>query len=184
MQKCNEQIDMHFSGRIDKPLTPSEIKSYRDKNKKADEAFQKKAFWVFGVFWVFLTLLTIPVVLELEMTVDNITYYILILLLGFPFVGAILVSGMEGDYIRDRCPKLTWDIKSKSRIAFNAGIDDISDNEYVTLKNMANQNERVMSFVKQIASQERQPIKAEFCMLNNYMDQYPIIHAKQVLGLA
>jgi hypothetical protein len=184
MKKCNEEIDMHFSKRLDTPLTLCEILLYRAKKEEAYKAFQKFAFKVFAAVWIVLTALSLLVVLDLEMTTDEILYYILILIIGFPFVGSIFASSMEADYVRDRCPTFQWNIKSKNRIAFNDGIYDISGDEYVKLKIMADQNQNVMDFVKQIASQERQPIKAELCMLKNFMNEYPVNHAKEMLGLA
>lgn len=184
MQKCNDQINMDYSRLMQSPVTESDIQSYNEDYKKAYKASDRFCFNVMGLTWLIFSAALIAIVFEANQTTEDIIYYLSISLFGSTFFAAFVGVALSDDYVTSRSPAFTWSVKSKNTVGFQDGIKQLSDNEYIELKALADQNGSVMNYVKTIASQGRKPIKAELCMLKNYMDQYPATHAKQVLGLA
>ena len=184
MQKNNDHISMDYSERLKSPVTKREIQSYRELCKTTLKASNSVFAKTSIISWLFLGVLYNPIVLDISFSSEHLGSYLLVLLVLFPIMSAFFGAFMADIRKDNQRPKFTWNVKSNNRVGFQDGIKQLSDNEYIELKALADQDGSVMNYVKTIASQGRKPIKAELCMLKNYMDQYPSTHAKQVLGLA
>jgi len=184
MKKCKDQINMDYSKLMQSPVSVIELQSFNDVFDKACSASYSYSSRVSFVTFLIIETVLLNSIFNATLATPDIVGYVTLSIFCSAMFAIILRNALYNDHLQSRCPAFKWDVKSRNKISFVNGIERLSDNEYIELKDLAEQNECIMNYVKTIASQGRQPIKAELCMLKNYMNQYPSSHAKQLLGLA